>query len=572
MKCIAFFLVIGYAMAAPQIISVSDTTPSDGQTITISGSGFGIKSPVEPLKWDRFESGSPGDVVSGWSHTSSRGRDPAYSDEYSYQGSQSLFIDFTGGQGMSGAYLRSSEGWNTLYMTFQMYYYHNGDPSGNFKIGRFTADEPDEYHGNPKIGLTYDCNGWPWHYNAGDDLLEPYWCYKSIGSDEWHRWEQGSVLSDVDLANGMAFASVDGDFCSFDRDIVTLHNSYDYPAYRTAVLPHYCSHEARCSDDRAGGDYWVYVDDAYIDDTIMRVEIGNAPVFEDCTIREIQIPKNTWNNNNIEIEVNTGRLSGAAYLFVIDKEGYASQGYPIQLGSGCVSNCAGKECGSDGCGGSCGTCLAGETCNNFQCAPICIADCSGKECGEDGCGGSCGTCASGEACTDFQCEAPQMNGNIIDNTDGTKQGGWSASTHFSGYYGSDYEYTYDIGDTFDYPIDAKGTYELYVWWVEHADRPSSVDYVVSHSGGETIIQKDQRTGGSQWNSLGNFTDPEKLMIVSTTVSGQGTCADAIKLRYIGDTDDNGLLTLSELITHIDNWKSGFIELTEIMNAIKIWKN
>ncbi|MDD5193538.1 MAG: LamG domain-containing protein [Candidatus Nanoarchaeia archaeon] len=50
--------------------------------------------------------------------------------------------------------------------------------------------------------------------------------------------------------------------------------------------------------------------------------------------------------------------------------------YDATVGSGggsCTANCAGKQCGSDGCEGSCGTCTTGYTCDvNAQCvAPVC---------------------------------------------------------------------------------------------------------------------------------------------------------------------------------------------------------
>jgi len=42
----------------------------------------------------------------------------------------------------------------------------------------------------------------------------------------------------------------------------------------------------------------------------------------------------------------------------------------------------------------------------FQC---CTPDCAGKECGADGCGGSCGTCVAPEACdASDQCEIPPV--------------------------------------------------------------------------------------------------------------------------------------------------------------------
>lgn len=69
----------------------------------------------------------------------------------------------------------------------------------------------------------------------------------------------------------------------------------------------------------------------------------------------------------------------------------------------CTPNCAGKECGGDGCGGQCGTCSGSSTCQNGQCQPTCTPNCVGKQCGHDGCGGLCGSCGGGAYCEDNQC-------------------------------------------------------------------------------------------------------------------------------------------------------------------------
>jgi len=73
----------------------------------------------------------------------------------------------------------------------------------------------------------------------------------------------------------------------------------------------------------------------------------------------------------------------------------------------CEPQCDGKECGPDGCGGKCGGCDQGEHCTpTGSCEPDCVPECDGKGCGDDGCGGSCGTCAEGESCSDEgQCVA-----------------------------------------------------------------------------------------------------------------------------------------------------------------------
>jgi hypothetical protein len=67
----------------------------------------------------------------------------------------------------------------------------------------------------------------------------------------------------------------------------------------------------------------------------------------------------------------------------------------------CQPNCAGKQCGDDGCGGSCGDCSAtyGSTFSCNQSTSLCIEcqkDCGARQCGSvpNGCGESCGNCTA----------------------------------------------------------------------------------------------------------------------------------------------------------------------------------
>jgi len=59
------------------------------------------------------------------------------------------------------------------------------------------------------------------------------------------------------------------------------------------------------------------------------------------------------------------------------------------------------ECGDNGCGGSCGQCDDDEECQNHKCVPICTPNCGGKQCGADGCGGQCGICPPDFTCSLF---------------------------------------------------------------------------------------------------------------------------------------------------------------------------
>jgi hypothetical protein len=59
------------------------------------------------------------------------------------------------------------------------------------------------------------------------------------------------------------------------------------------------------------------------------------------------------------------------------------------------------ECQSGACVSRCAT---GESClANGGC---CVPDCAGKECGSDGCGESCGTCTGGQTCQSGTCVNP----------------------------------------------------------------------------------------------------------------------------------------------------------------------
>jgi hypothetical protein len=70
----------------------------------------------------------------------------------------------------------------------------------------------------------------------------------------------------------------------------------------------------------------------------------------------------------------------------------------------CVPQCAGKNCGPDGCYGTCPPgCEENFVCGeDGLCYPYCDHDakCAGKQCGPDGCGGSCGYCGLGFLCNE----------------------------------------------------------------------------------------------------------------------------------------------------------------------------
>jgi len=81
---------------------------------------------------------------------------------------------------------------------------------------------------------------------------------------------------------------------------------------------------------------------------------------------------------------------------------------------GCIPDCAGKQCGPDGCGNTCGVCTYPWSCD--ESAGICeeeVVDCTGKECGSDGMGGSCGECVAGQVCVVAKCVDDVANSAVF---------------------------------------------------------------------------------------------------------------------------------------------------------------
>jgi MYXO-CTERM domain-containing protein len=110
----------------------------------------------------------------------------------------------------------------------------------------------------------------------------------------------------------------------------------------------------------------------------------------------------------ISATVPSGMEPGTYMLIVLNSDGgTASLADAFEVRErACDTDCAGKECGDDGCGGQCPPgCGTGESCDaSGQCVGACTPECTGKQCGPDGCDGVCGTCEFNETCnTDGQC-------------------------------------------------------------------------------------------------------------------------------------------------------------------------
>ena len=73
-------------------------------------------------------------------------------------------------------------------------------------------------------------------------------------------------------------------------------------------------------------------------------------------------------------------------------------------------------------------------------------------------------------------------------------------------------------------------YNVYAWWTAYPNRSTNVQYRIVSAGGTTVITRDQRTGGGQWQSLGTFQFNAGTAgyVQVSDVNGGTVSADAIR--------------------------------------------
>jgi hypothetical protein len=312
---------IAGASAAPVVNAITGV-PADGATITISGTGFGTKNRAAPLVFDDFESGAVGTPVAGsrgdsgaW-NTGSWSSGVTYSATSPVSGSRSARHAFGGGVYNASLYVDPSAT-QTVYLDFWIRAVPKDAKSRNWKTWRF-YDSSDSERGND----VYYCD------SAGAAGLDPPWVYKTrdFVAGQWAHYEVVARYG----ANGRFVQYRDG---VLDARVTGFSNSASVTQIR---IGHYWALDgvAGCGSN-SGAD--VYTDLVYVDSSLARVMIGDAPTFEQSRQRAIQLPA-TWSDSQISVTVSTPRFSSGsrAYLFVIDANDEPSVGYPITIGTASI--------------------------------------------------------------------------------------------------------------------------------------------------------------------------------------------------------------------------------------------
>lgn len=316
------------ASAAPSVQYVSGTI-SDDETVTISGSNFGTKSPAAPVGFYDFEDNT---VPAGWTYEyGSAQSDNISISTQNYSGTYSAEFDiytamrpsFSWISGASSSYnlyifqklMRNwsftNEADNTRYskIKFCRYVTVSGQAYPNFYY-EFSLD-------NEKEIIEYSLAGDPYTDYFSFDI-ENVWA-----KDSWGTFE---VYYGVAQSGEMRLV--------FDGNIINTNSGLDFRSDIDSNLrPGFGFYQPMASE-RSGGvsapdRYWA--DDIYIDNTQARVFISENS--NGGGNREIQIPS-TWSSTSITITFNQGTFSTSdtVYLFVCDSYNACSSAYTLTIG------------------------------------------------------------------------------------------------------------------------------------------------------------------------------------------------------------------------------------------------
>jgi len=338
-------LLIAIPVSGQSISDVNGTVKQDS-TITIIGSGFGSKSTPAPTVYDNMESGS---FNAAWTSTGSvNGTPPGLfiNATDGYAGSDYCgYRNFTGDYG--AAAFRKETSASKIFISYWM------KLGASWDWGEGQSGDPDQYLSSVKFIRLYSGQQEPMHtyfiinsqtvgqfrieYEYIDDKNYTANNYSGPNcnlwpGDGWHQiqmqWGESSVAGELD---GVSKVWVDGQLYWNVSDAKT--NNTTGP---TTKYPLYIGlHNSRSGVGDEGNNEF-YIDEVYYDTSWARVEIGDDPVYDSCTHREVQLPT-FWaaDGDSVQVTVNTGSFGDqvTAYAFVVNSSGDATTGHVITINS-----------------------------------------------------------------------------------------------------------------------------------------------------------------------------------------------------------------------------------------------
>jgi len=326
-------------------VTQSGGTLSHGQTWTITGSGFGTKSPAAPIVWDNCSGASPWDGA--WPSVGT-----TYNTDYRTEQRSIPMPHARTTKYLCGAHGNSNgadDGYNVMFWknrtislpdTSFWSWRQRYDDAWTFGLGD-PADDNLKMFDYSNGTEPYDLpNNWYTEWNARPT--------SNSSSCSYHWEDDNSSLEDPDQ-NGhnsfwdSAINPMSGVWTQIEHllelttetngNIVVLENGVTKMNYlgitdlmagtsRTLAIGGYARAQGNANN-------WRYFTDLYVDTTLARVQILNAA----GTVREMQIPT-AWSDTSITVTVNLGVLpdTGPAILGVVGTDG-TSATLAISLGN-----------------------------------------------------------------------------------------------------------------------------------------------------------------------------------------------------------------------------------------------
>ncbi len=373
-----------------QISQVSSLELIHEEVYSISGEGFGVKNPVEPLSFDDFENGTLNQPLGeaklglGWNHQASVNGtdcchgdycDPCthYSNDRSHGGSASAkvvvdnygynFFGWVAGGEYTELYVRYWRYFDPYYDDLhnicnhkQIYLYNEGDAL-QWLLGAVQSEGdawPSASQGDCSSTFL-DYNG----YARPTTVSYSEASYIPENQNQWKRWEF-FIRNDrpSSAENGSKQLWIDGKQLlgriNYSKPSGNEPNLMVEDPENMNLVANDCAREQQYIQDfrigamvhnddpcnsRAGGTEpdITYIDDLYVDQTRARIEVCNVPDFSEKEQNgahcEVQIPRFVWSENEIQFQTNQGTfVSGEdLWVFVVRSDGQASQGWPVRF-------------------------------------------------------------------------------------------------------------------------------------------------------------------------------------------------------------------------------------------------
>ena len=342
----ALLLLPALCFAQPSITGVSCPSGYEhGNTITLSSSGssFGTKVVVSPLAFDTIETGSFSD---SWTNTfslsvvdTSRHARSAYCGFKNFQADSMSMVHYNPGRyGAVGNSVQSEYRFCSYWFKLDENWDWGTVPTDgadgcnlvNVKTMRFWSSCTSSDNISTGTRNAQFLPRWVIEYVNVPDQDGDWSTSRTNEWDDgqWHHIQYAIKDSDANwAANAELHVWFDGHLEVDETGLVGRDNC-DCNKY-LFVLGFYNSWLDNSSDPN-----YFYFDDAYDDSTWARVEIGDDPVYADCSHREMQL-LDAWAPDEVSFVMNQGSFSAgdAAYIFISDRDGNVNTtGWGIKVG------------------------------------------------------------------------------------------------------------------------------------------------------------------------------------------------------------------------------------------------